>query len=293
MSQPNQNLDLKYTKIFVGGLAWKTTTDDLRSFFQQFGEVLDANVVFETYPTLRSKGFGFVTFRDAESADRALANPSPIIDGRRANINLAYLRAKNNNNNTNHDVNQVPPHQYPLAPQYPNPYFPPFYWNPNYGQVRYMPSVPYMAMTYPPLYVSTYGVQQNLQQRDTGRLPVRVSAPQSSSVRIHEVSENNKEVVVTADVKEIDTEPESDVDQEEEIMSGQDHNGLEQNVEDIDVDTLIGHNETVFEGTCQNERVFEAEDTPHANGFDLDRNCECASQMNGIDQEAQGEERMS
>ena len=32
-----------------------------------------------------------MTFRDPESARRACADPSPIIDGRRANCNLASL----------------------------------------------------------------------------------------------------------------------------------------------------------------------------------------------------------
>ena len=32
-----------------------------------------------------------MTFRDPESAKRACADPSPIIDGRRANCNLAAL----------------------------------------------------------------------------------------------------------------------------------------------------------------------------------------------------------
>ena len=31
---------------------------------------------------------------DKEGAERACANPNPYIDGRRANVNLAYLGAK-------------------------------------------------------------------------------------------------------------------------------------------------------------------------------------------------------
>lgn len=64
MSQPNQNNpNFKDTKIFVGGLAWRTTTDELRRSFQQFGEVIDANVVSEGLQggNLRSKGYGFVS----------------------------------------------------------------------------------------------------------------------------------------------------------------------------------------------------------------------------------------
>lgn len=31
---------------------------------------------------------------DKEAAERAYANPNPVIEGRRANVNLAYLGAK-------------------------------------------------------------------------------------------------------------------------------------------------------------------------------------------------------
>lgn len=35
-----------------------------------------------------------VTMADRASADRACKDPNPIIDGRKANVNLAYLGAK-------------------------------------------------------------------------------------------------------------------------------------------------------------------------------------------------------
>lgn len=82
--------DTFYTKVFVGGLAWETQSGTLRRYFEQFGEILEAVVISDKY-TGRSKGYGFVTFRYPESASRACANPNPIIDGRRANCNLASL----------------------------------------------------------------------------------------------------------------------------------------------------------------------------------------------------------
>lgn len=56
MSQPNQ----RDTKIYVAGLAWVTKTEGLRSYFEQFGEIDDANVVCDR-KTGRSRGFGFVS----------------------------------------------------------------------------------------------------------------------------------------------------------------------------------------------------------------------------------------
>eukprot|EP00252_Welwitschia_mirabilis_P013906 TRINITY_DN3079_c0_g1_i1.p1 TRINITY_DN3079_c0_g1~~TRINITY_DN3079_c0_g1_i1.p1 ORF type:complete len:272 (-),score=49.06 TRINITY_DN3079_c0_g1_i1:689-1504(-) len=82
--------DTTLTKIFVGGLAWETQSETMRKYFEQFGEILEA-VVITDKNTGRSKGYGFVTFRDPEAARRACADPTPIIDGRRANCNLASL----------------------------------------------------------------------------------------------------------------------------------------------------------------------------------------------------------
>eukprot|EP00475_Leptophrys_vorax_P032899 TRINITY_DN512_c0_g1_i2.p1 TRINITY_DN512_c0_g1~~TRINITY_DN512_c0_g1_i2.p1 ORF type:complete len:324 (+),score=1.75 TRINITY_DN512_c0_g1_i2:746-1717(+) len=80
--------DTTYTKVFVGGLAWETQTETMRKYFEQFGDILEAVVITDRM-TGRSKGYGFVTFRDPEAAKRACLDPSPVIDGRRANCNLA------------------------------------------------------------------------------------------------------------------------------------------------------------------------------------------------------------
>ncbi|KAI0499125.1 hypothetical protein KFK09_020026 [Dendrobium nobile] len=82
--------DTTLTKVFVGGLAWETPTEELRRYFEQFGEILEA-VIITDKNTGRSKGYGFVTFRDPESARRSVADPNPLIDGRRANCNIAAM----------------------------------------------------------------------------------------------------------------------------------------------------------------------------------------------------------
>uniref|UniRef100_A0A5B7AKZ0 RRM domain-containing protein n=1 Tax=Davidia involucrata TaxID=16924 RepID=A0A5B7AKZ0_DAVIN len=82
--------DTTFTKVFVGGLAWETPTDVMRQYFEQFGEILEA-VIITDKNTGKSKGYGFVTFRDPESARKACADPNPVIDGRRANCNIASL----------------------------------------------------------------------------------------------------------------------------------------------------------------------------------------------------------
>ncbi|XP_059279747.1 uncharacterized protein LOC132033720 [Lycium ferocissimum] len=82
--------DTTYTKVFVGGLAWETPTDIMQRYFEQFGEILEA-VIITDKNTGKSKGYGFVTYRDPDSARRACENPNPVIDGRRANCNIASL----------------------------------------------------------------------------------------------------------------------------------------------------------------------------------------------------------
>ncbi|KAE9620155.1 hypothetical protein Lal_00019685 [Lupinus albus] len=82
--------DTTYTKVFVGGLAWETQKETMNKYFEQFGQILEA-VVITDKATGRSKGYGFVTFREADAAMRACVNAAPVIDGRRANCNLASL----------------------------------------------------------------------------------------------------------------------------------------------------------------------------------------------------------
>ncbi|MBA0867176.1 hypothetical protein Goshw_027962 [Gossypium schwendimanii] len=62
----------------------------MRRYFEQFGEILEAVIITDKI-TGKSKGYGFVTFRDPESARKACVDPNPIINGRRANCNIASL----------------------------------------------------------------------------------------------------------------------------------------------------------------------------------------------------------
>ncbi|KAL6911365.1 hypothetical protein ACP4OV_000170 [Aristida adscensionis] len=90
LASPSPFGDTTYTKVFVGGLAWETTSERLRRFYERFGDILEAAVITDRHSG-RSKGYGFVTFRDPESARKACEDPTPMIDGRRANCNLASL----------------------------------------------------------------------------------------------------------------------------------------------------------------------------------------------------------
>ncbi|XP_038691506.1 probable RNA-binding protein ARP1 isoform X2 [Tripterygium wilfordii] len=85
--------DTTLTKVFVGGLAWETPKEALREHFEKYGHILEAVIISDKL-TGRSKGYGFVTFNDAEAAKKACEDPAPNINGRRANCNLASLGAR-------------------------------------------------------------------------------------------------------------------------------------------------------------------------------------------------------
>ncbi|KAM0003782.1 putative RNA recognition motif domain, nucleotide-binding alpha-beta plait domain superfamily [Helianthus debilis subsp. tardiflorus] len=59
------------SKVFMGGLAWATDDTSLREAFSAYGEVYEARVIMDR-ETGRSRGFGFVTFADAETASAAI-----------------------------------------------------------------------------------------------------------------------------------------------------------------------------------------------------------------------------
>ncbi len=58
-------------KLFVGGLPYRTTGDELRDAFAKAGEVVSASIVTDR-ETGRSRGFGFVEMEDS-AADNAIS----------------------------------------------------------------------------------------------------------------------------------------------------------------------------------------------------------------------------
>jgi len=75
--------------LFIGSLAYATTDDTLKAFFETIGEVNSARVVTDR-DTGRSKGFGFVEFADEANNQKAVDELiGKELDGRAINVSLA------------------------------------------------------------------------------------------------------------------------------------------------------------------------------------------------------------
>jgi RNA recognition motif-containing protein len=79
-------------KLFVGGLSWNTTSDELRRAFEAFCTVTDAKVISDR-DTGRSRGFGFVTLADATELRATIEQMDGfMLDGRSLRVNEANDR---------------------------------------------------------------------------------------------------------------------------------------------------------------------------------------------------------
>ena len=80
------------TRLYVGNLAFHSTTDSVRTAFAAQGEVTDVHVVTDRQ-TGQSRGFAFVTMATEEQAASAIAAMNGAdLDGRRLRVNEAEER---------------------------------------------------------------------------------------------------------------------------------------------------------------------------------------------------------
>ena len=80
------------TNIYVGNLAFSATDEDLRSAFEQYGDVTSVNIIMDR-ETGRSRGFAFVEMSDANGAADAIEQLNgKEIAGRSVTVNEARPR---------------------------------------------------------------------------------------------------------------------------------------------------------------------------------------------------------
>ena len=58
-------------RIYIGNLPYRTTNEELREAFEQYGEVVDTHVAMDR-ETNRSRGFGFVEMPDSAEGQAAI-----------------------------------------------------------------------------------------------------------------------------------------------------------------------------------------------------------------------------
>ena len=77
------------SKLYVGGLSYSTTSEGLREFFAQSGNVLSATVITDRFSG-QSRGFGFVKMASAEEAQNAISQLNGReLDGRRITVEVS------------------------------------------------------------------------------------------------------------------------------------------------------------------------------------------------------------
>lgn len=75
-------------KLYVGGLPYSTTDDELKNGFAQAGNVISASVIIDKM-TGRSRGFGFVEMEDADAEKAISMFNGADFGGRRITVNEA------------------------------------------------------------------------------------------------------------------------------------------------------------------------------------------------------------
>ena len=80
-------------RIYVGNLPFSASDDEVRTLFQEFGEVTDVHLVTDR-ETGRPRGFGFVEM-ESEAADAAI-NALNMRDFQGRNLNVNEARPRTN-----------------------------------------------------------------------------------------------------------------------------------------------------------------------------------------------------
>ncbi|RWS13619.1 Heterogeneous nuclear ribonucleoprotein D-like protein [Dinothrombium tinctorium] len=71
---------LIFRKLFLGGLSWDTTEDDIRSYFGKFGTIIDVSIKYDAV-TGNPRGFGFITFAE-DAIDKVLSTVPHLLNNK-------------------------------------------------------------------------------------------------------------------------------------------------------------------------------------------------------------------
>lgn len=77
--------------IYVGNIPWTISEDDLKTYFSEHGQVMDARIITER-ATGRSKGYGFLEVAE-EDAEKIVELNGTEMAGRKLVVNEAKPRS--------------------------------------------------------------------------------------------------------------------------------------------------------------------------------------------------------
>lgn len=84
--------------IYVSNLSFNVVDEDLKAFFEEYGEVSSARVITDKY-TGRSRGFGFVEMPNDEEAKKAITElDKGVVEGRAITVTEAKPREERSSN---------------------------------------------------------------------------------------------------------------------------------------------------------------------------------------------------
>ena len=83
--------DIDETKLYVGNIDYAASEAELAAHFARFGQIAMVNIPLDRY-TGRARGFGFVTFKKAADALKAMALDGSDFKGRQIQVNFARER---------------------------------------------------------------------------------------------------------------------------------------------------------------------------------------------------------
>lgn len=84
--------------IYVSNLSFNVQDEDLRDYFEDYGEVSSAKIITDKF-TNRSRGFGFVEMPDDTAAQKAIKELNgAMVDGRSISVTVAKPREERSNN---------------------------------------------------------------------------------------------------------------------------------------------------------------------------------------------------
>jgi RNA recognition motif-containing protein len=89
--------------IFISNLSFNVNDDDLKTLFDEYGEVFSAKVITDKFSG-KSRGFGFVEMNNEKEAQAAIDKLNQAkYDGKVITVNVAKPRTERTSNNSYND----------------------------------------------------------------------------------------------------------------------------------------------------------------------------------------------